>query len=173
MDMQDEFKGIDKETGCNRRGQTKAHLAAFYDDPRMLSELIASGADMLAKDNAGHTPLMTAAMVGSPGCVDAIAERQIHGAREADFDGWTALMHAALNNREEIVEKLMAVSNSQAVNENGQKASDVARDSGFPALATKMEDLAREKFKRDLVGYAARTAALQALYSQKEEPMGM
>jgi ankyrin repeat protein len=63
------FSKSDSINQKNAQGQSLLHVAALRNDADMVQFLLAMGADIEAKDNAGETPM--AAALGA-GCIDAV-----------------------------------------------------------------------------------------------------
>ena len=138
---------IIEEVGCEveltdeKFGQTSMHFAASKDHGRTAQQLLELGADPLARDKAGWTPLHTAARAGSvdvaavllaalpPGGVDALGPGEQSPLHRAAFWGHTELCIALLK----------AGATRGKLDARGRLAADIACDGGdrrgeLPAL---------------------------------------
>ncbi len=69
------------------------HEAAFLGEPEELTALLRAGADADCRDEVSQTPLITAAIGGSIGCVGILLLRGVE-VNSRDELGYTALTHA-------------------------------------------------------------------------------
>lgn len=124
----------------DRRGFTPLILAAYAGELATTEALLAAGADACKPDMAqGNTAQMGVAFRGN----DAIAARLLQ--EDCDVNarnnaGQTALMMAALFNREKQIEMLLAAgADPEIADASGRTAAAVARTQGNAALAEKLD----------------------------------
>jgi len=147
----------------NNKQRTPLMLAVMEKQSSMTRYLLRQGADPLAKDADGYTPLMLAvregsancvselatysrgdldaalllsAMEGSPPVIDALTNygASVYARME---DGRTPLMIAAENGQLEAVKLLAELGSSRFTTDaEGHTAADLATAAGFPEIAT-------------------------------------
>ncbi len=126
VQMLDEALGIAQPSSGGAPASTGLHEAAMEGDLDAARELIASGADLNAREPmGGSSPLITAATFGHT----AVARALIAAGADVDQqnnEGSTALMNAAFFCRTEIVEALLAAGADTSVrNGAGVTALDI------------------------------------------------
>ena len=124
---------------------------AKTDDVGALTQKIAAGANLDARDKFGQTPLMYAASESdSPEVVAALlnAGAELNAQTKT---GWTALMYAARDAADLRVPLLLlnAGADPTLTNDEGQSAADVARDNiaMSTSLFGRLQDLAGQSFE--------------------------
>jgi ankyrin repeat protein len=83
-DNKTERTALDMATARDKYGMTPLHYAAFHGDYRSIQLLVDKGADVNAKADNGHTPVMLAASRNYRRARDLLLEL---GARQADLEG--------------------------------------------------------------------------------------
>ncbi|MBQ7193142.1 MAG: ankyrin repeat domain-containing protein, partial [Synergistaceae bacterium] len=104
-------------------GLTALHRVLNADYAAML---IASGADVNARDSMGHTPLMSAAFEDDDGILTALLNSGAE-VNAQDREGRTALMYAAEKNLAENVKILLNYGADSSLRDiDGKSAADLA-----------------------------------------------
>lgn len=128
--------GVD--LGAPRRddGATALHMAAMSGYGDICASLIRAGADVEVRTPRGMSPLHFAAIGGSTGtnnAVDVLLElgADIDG---ADYQGWTAVVHASYVHEPDMIEYLLSKGASLAVRDlNGDTPLHHAMHNGMEA----------------------------------------
>jgi peroxiredoxin len=132
--------GVIEAVKLGYTGADRLRAMALGDAPdQHVSAPLPDGADPNLRDDAGHTPLIHAAMDGRGELIEALlaAGAEIDG---ADDSGWTALMHAAKRGHTEAVSALLAGgADPERQREDGRTARDDARESGRPAVVALLD----------------------------------
>ena len=116
----------------NEKGETLLHIAAVEANVGLVEQLIKEGADILAQDHCGWTPLHEAS---NRGHLDVVRVLVSHGANVNDKGGphcdWTTpLMDAALNGHRGVVELLLERgANPLQINKQGQTVMNMLESS--------------------------------------------
>lgn len=113
--------------------------AAFANLPR-ITELIAKGVDINAKNKDGVTALLLAAQNGHLEVVNVLLEAKADP-NIADADGDTALLLAVESGAAEVVQALLKAGASlQHKNTQGKTALMIANDNGLPTVIKILQD---------------------------------
>jgi ankyrin repeat protein len=123
-------------------GETPLHVATFAGSHDCVDALLVHGADPNASTSGGKTPLMNAAQSGSVGSLRALLGA---GAMPTSVDevDRSALHWAILGSHDdaEVCRALLSAGlNPLQVNENGDSATDYAREMGKPSLLAVLTD---------------------------------
>jgi len=92
---------------ADKYGRTPVYLAAQAQQPEMLEELFAKGADANTANTSGTTPLIAAAEKGHVRTIELLLTRDGISLDAKDKAGQTALMVAAANGYIQVVEALV------------------------------------------------------------------
>ena len=110
-------------------------FAASHGLVRLMDRLLASGADVRAKDEAGNSLMHKAAAGGSPAMIGMFGRAGLP-AGEANLFGWTPLHYAAEQGRRAVVESLLVRGAPiDARTTDGKTAFNLAREWGREAVA--------------------------------------
>jgi len=105
---------------ANTENQLSAlHVALANGHDQVVTQLLAAGANIRARENSRMTPLHVAASVGSPHCAQLIAAGAHIDAR--DKDGQTPLHYAACKGHLEVIKQLLAA--GAEIEAQGQRES--------------------------------------------------
>ena len=129
------FVAMDSEPGENRygpnpKGKTPLHLAADKGQLDTVKELVATGADVNARNNEGYTPLHLATNKGQ---LDTVKELVATGAdvNARNNEGYTPLHRVAWSGPVEVVKILAATGADVNANDNlGRTPLDYAGKAG-------------------------------------------
>lgn len=99
-------RGIDINV-TNGLGESVLMVAVASGHSELVETLLDSGADPSMTDAAGRNALIWAAISGDVAVLDALLATEENDLDFADFDGNTAVIHAAIRNHGELVERLI------------------------------------------------------------------
>ena len=122
--------------------RTALHLAAAASHEITVAMLLKHGAAVDARDVMARTPLLMAMDADEEAALPCVRRLVDSGAdvNAADADGATALMAAATDGREQLVNVLLDAGADTAIRDSRQRtASMLARSSGHDALARRLE----------------------------------
>jgi len=125
-------------------GWTPLHLAAAFGTPAAVSALLAAGAqvDAVSRNPQQNQPLHAALALGKN--AETVRLLLDHGAQAnaAQAGGFTAMFSAAIANRRDLAEILLAHgADPHQKNDQGKTAAEFARERGHAELAAWLESL--------------------------------
>jgi hypothetical protein len=125
-------------------GWTALHLAAAFGTPAAVSVLLAAGApvDAVSRNPQQNQPLHAALALGKN--AETIRLLLAHGApvNEAQAGGFTPIFSAAIANRRDLAEMLLAHgADPHRKTDQGKTAADFARERGHAEIAAWLESL--------------------------------
>jgi ankyrin repeat protein len=120
--------------GCTRLPTTALTIAAERGDAAKVRKLIAAGANVNEKDEAGYTALMWAARKGNMEIARALVEARADlNVRDCASAGWTPLMHAIHKNQNDLAHLL--IERGADVNATAGDCREHQAEGGKTALA--------------------------------------
>lgn len=135
--------GLDPDL-TNQEGHPLILIAAYNDQPAMVSLLAEHGADPNQTVRGGNTPLMGCCFKGFTEAAEALIEAGADVNAVSD-SGATALTYAAMYNEPEIIDLLLEHSADPTMTDaEGQTAADRAAEQGHEELAARLESATSE-----------------------------
>jgi len=129
-------QGIDVNK-ADPSGRTSLMMAAFEGYTEVVKLLLDHGAEVDLRDSVGRTALIYASSGPFPQTVKLLIDRDADVNLVDSDEGWTALMLAAAEGHQPVVEVLLrAGANSDTRDKDGDKAIDHARRRGQKDIVT-------------------------------------
>lgn len=125
-------------------GWTPLHLAAAFGTPAAVSALLAAGApvDAVSRNPQHNQPLHAALALGKNADTVRLLLQQGAAANAAQAGGFTPIFSAAIANRRDLAEILLAHgADPHRISDQGKTAADFARERGHAELAVWLEPL--------------------------------
>ena len=122
------------------QGYTALILAAYHGHLETVKQLAALGADPCARDGHGSTALMGATFKVELGVVKYLLDQPCTHADDANGDGQTAAMYAALAGNGRLIDMLRERGANLGMKDaSGRSAASIARQQGAYALARRID----------------------------------
>lgn len=124
-------------------------LAAMYDSPDIVDQLIAFGADVNQKDERGVTPLYWASMLENSNIAQALLNAGAD-VNVQSFTGITPLMRAILNNKPDLVRLFLNEDTDLTIKDKkGETALDKAKKINNPIIINLLNAIPKQ-FKKKI-----------------------